>query len=449
MTFPSAPLPRLLDRAEAFFWLLDRHSSMNFCVLAEGAGALAGTAVSAALPGLQARHPLLAVAVGLDADQRLCFTPAQMANPRLLESSATPETWRTVLAEAMVQSFALGDAPLFRAHLIHLPAQRWVLALTFHHSIGDARSGFTVLGELLRLAAGSADALPALPARPPLLDLYPDHWRDDAGRQAAEALKIIKREENKALGMPAALPGYEEHPRVEAPDFVSLHYPADWLARLGQQARQAGASLHGVIGAAQLLAVRRQIPGDDHLVLSLTSPADLRPTLQPPMDTATPGFYVTLLTQGFAVRPDHDFWALAREVSARNREQFERGDGHLLYHFFPPAEQFPISAAGQAAFDDMMRRGPQTTALSNVGRLPPLDGLPGLQLEHLSFALCPAPKQPFFASAATHAGRLTINLNYDRKRLPAPLLQAMKQEFDTQLHYAAAGNSGSKQTTTN
>lgn len=435
MTFPSAPLPRPLDRAEAFFWLLDRHSSMNFCVLAEGGGALSASAVAAALPGLQARHPLLAVAVTLDARQRLTFTPAPLAGARFFESTATPETWRTVLAEALVQPFALDEAPLFRAHLIHLPAQRWVLALSFHHSIGDARSGFAVLGELLQLACGSKHESPPIAPRPPLCDLYPEQWRGEAGRQAAEALKAIKRDEHKALGLPAALPGYTEHPRVEAPDFVSLYYPSAWLEQVGRHARAAGASLHGVIGAALLLAVSEQLSGDDSPLLSLTSPADLRPTLQPAMDTSTPGFYVTLLTATFRV--GNDFWELAREVTLRNREHYARGDGHLLYHFFPPAEHFPLDATGQAAFDDMMRRGPQTTALSNVGRLPALPDLAGLHLEHLSFALCPAPKQPVFASASTYEGRLALNLAYDRKRLPPALLGTIVAALDAHLQRAA------------
>ena len=34
----TATLPRRLDRAEAFFWFLDRFSSMNFAVIAEGRG---------------------------------------------------------------------------------------------------------------------------------------------------------------------------------------------------------------------------------------------------------------------------------------------------------------------------------------------------------------------------------------------------------------------------
>ncbi|MCK7475241.1 MAG: hypothetical protein MZV49_21000 [Rhodopseudomonas palustris] len=64
---------RPLDRAETFFWFLDRFSSMNFAVIAEGRGTLADAALQAALDAAQRRHPLLTVAVEADAERRLNF----------------------------------------------------------------------------------------------------------------------------------------------------------------------------------------------------------------------------------------------------------------------------------------------------------------------------------------------------------------------------------------
>jgi len=434
---PAAPFPRPLDQAEAFFWLLDRHSSMNFSVIAEGHGPLPSAAVAAALPKLQQRHPLLAVAIVHDPAQHLCFEAAPEAAVSFHTSQSNDADWRDELARATVEPFALGSAPLFRAHHYTLPEQRWVLALTFHHSIADARSAFAVLSEALQLASGAISHLPAIPPRPPLLALYPEHWQNEAGQAAANMLKTIKRDEHKALGLPATLPGYEEHPSVQGPSFVSLHYPAELLKLLGQRAKAESATLHGVIGAAQLLALRQQMEGAGEKVLGLTSPADLRPTLAAPVDTATPGFYVTLLSPAFRVDRIEDFWALAREISARNRQHFERGDGHLLYHFFPPARSFGIDAEGQQAFDEMMGRGTQTSLLSNVGRLPAIEGLTEITVEHLSFSLCPAPKQPIFTSATTYQSRLTLNLSYDRQRLPEPLLRQIAHSLDHLLHWAA------------
>lgn len=64
-----------MDRAESFFWFLDRLSSMNFTVIAEGHGRLAPEAVQAALDRAQRRHPLLAASIETNADNLLRFVP--------------------------------------------------------------------------------------------------------------------------------------------------------------------------------------------------------------------------------------------------------------------------------------------------------------------------------------------------------------------------------------
>lgn len=410
---------------------------MNFCVIAEGRGTLASAALAAALPRLQARHPLLGVAIAADDTRQLCFQP-MAAPPTLTVCQSTEQDWRSQLAQAIAAPFTLGTAPLFRAAAYMLPDEHWVLGLIFHHSIADARSGFAVMREALRLAAGGSVDLTPIPPRAPLLSLYPAAWANTAGEQAAAALKAIKRDEHRALSPSEMLPGYQELPALESPAFVSLRYGADLVTRLGHRARSEHTTVHGVIGAAQLLALRLQIEGSGDKTLGLTTPADLRATLETAMDADTPGFYVTLLAPVFAVGDVAHFWPLARAISTRNREMLTRGDGHLFYHFFPPAESFSPDAAGQAAFDEMMRRGPQASALSNVGRLPALGGLGNITVDQMSFSLFPAPKQPLFTSATTYDDVLTLNLNYDRLRLPEPLLRQIVHSLDHLLRQAAS-----------
>lgn len=439
MTIPNASLPRLLDQAEAFFWLLDRHSSMNFSVIAEGAGTLRTEEIAAALPQLQARHPLLTVAIALDEAQRLVFQPAPTERAALTSTSHSEDDWQAHLAQATVQPFALGAGPLFRAHLHFLPDERWVLALTFHHSIADARSAFTVLRETLEIAGGTSAPLPAIAPRPSLLTLYPPHWRGAAGQAAAAELKAVKRDENKQAGSPATLPDYQELLPLLQPEFISLHYAPPQLHAMSERAKAETTTLHGLIGAAQLLAIRQQIEGSGEKLLGLTSPADLRPSLEPAMDTHTPGFYVTLLAPAFTVGGPDDFWPLAREISARNRSQYLRGDGHHLYHFYPPAEAFAPTTEGQAAFDAMMLRGHQSSVLSNVGRIPAFAGLRSdLKVERLSFCLSPTPKQPIFTSATSYEDRLTLNISYDSTRLPDHLARQIVHSLDHWLRWAAS-----------
>ena len=151
MTTPSTA--RRLDRGEALFWFLDRFSPMNFAVVAEGSGRLEEQALQEALAAAQRRHPLLTVAIEADAEHRLHFVPRPgqvLPSPRIAAAD-----WRSELAERIVEPFVLGEAPLVRACHV-ADGDRWAIALIFHHSIGDARSGFAVLSEVLEGAAGVA-----------------------------------------------------------------------------------------------------------------------------------------------------------------------------------------------------------------------------------------------------------------------------------------------------
>lgn len=433
MTFRSAPLPRPLDTAEAFFWLLDRYSSMNFAVIAEGTGPLATDALAAALPLLQARHPLLAVGIAPLADNTLQFFPAG-APAGLHEATAGADEWRSRLARDIVRPFVPGEAPLFRAHLYRLPDERWVLALSFHHSIGDARSGFTVLRELLSVASGCRNELQPLQPRPSLMRLYPQAYSGEAGMREAEALKAIKRDEAKRVGFPENVPGYREVRELDAPDILSLSYSPAETEAIAAAAKTRGATVHGAIGAAQLLAVRSLYPAGEEKPITLTTPADLRSTLAPPMDVETPGFYVTLLHPTFRVGPTTDFWSLAGEVAERTRQHRARGDGHFLYHFIPPTNSVPLDETGVVAFNEAInRRAPQTALLSNAGIIPPIETGGAVEVVALSFSLCPTPKQIFFASATTYAGRLTLDFMYDSVRLPAAAMRQVRDEMDARL----------------
>ncbi|MGB5011725.1 MAG: hypothetical protein WBO88_15860, partial [Candidatus Dechloromonas phosphoritropha] len=177
---------RRLDRGEALFWFLDRFSPMNFAVVAEGSGRLDELALQEALAAAQRRHPLLTVAIEADAEHRLHFVP----RPRqvLPSSRMAAADWHSELAELIVEPFVLGEAPLMRACHV-ADGDRWVIALIFHHSIGDARSGFTVLSEVLQGVAGVGIDDTPLPAQPPMSAVYPPEFMGDAGRQLAGQIK--------------------------------------------------------------------------------------------------------------------------------------------------------------------------------------------------------------------------------------------------------------------
>ncbi len=183
------------------------------------------------------------------------------------------------------------------------------------------------------------------------------------------------------------------------------------------RAREYGTTINGVIGAAQLIALRRLFGDAAERVLGLTCAADLRPYLSVPMDALTPGLYATLITSVQRVGDAASLWPLAQRLTGSIRQQIALGTAHLLFEFLPPVEQFPANEAGVETFCGLMARGVQTSLLSNAGCLSPLPALPGIQVDARSFALCPTPTQPVFTAVTTDNGRMTIHLNYNAAQL--------------------------------
>jgi len=432
----SAALPRRLDPAEAFFWFLDHVSSMNFTVIAEGAGYLDDEALRAALARAQREHPLLRAKISTDAEHRLLWIPAPDAPMDYTVADAGPE-WQTPLAEAMARPFPLDSAPLVRALRFNLDGGRWVVALVFHHSAGDGRCGCRLLAEILVDTATPDRPTTPHPGYPPLHALYPPAYTGAAGAEALRNFKAQRKQELQRHGQFEALPGFNHHPPARQPRIQTLRIEPERLERLADRCRATGATIHGAISAAQLLAVRRAFGDAEPHTLGLTTPADLRAYLPEHPGDDTPLLCATMVTSVYRVEPDEDFWALARAVSNDIKRQLQRGDGHLFFDLFPPLAEFPATPDGIAAFARMMENVPQVSMASNVGRLAPLPGPTPFQVEALSFALCPMLSHVLFTAVSTFQGRMTLNVNFDAARLPMERATAIVTDLGAALARAA------------
>lgn len=417
---------RRLDKAETFFWFLDRLSSMNFAVMAEGHGPLDEEILTSALAKVKRRHWLLSAAIVIDEEFRLRFAscPDLPITLRSLQCSS-PNAWRDVLAEWIVEPFALGEAPLVRACHIDVGSGRWVLALKFHHSIADARSGFSVLYEVLLTADGQVLADQPMMPSASLIELLPARFSGEDGQTLKKELKALRKETFSRLGRPESLPGYTQGSAGMHPGTLSFslsHAQTDTLLAL---AKKMGTTMTGLIGAAQLIALRRLFEDSSERLLGLTCPADLRPYLREPVGFQTPGFYIALMTSSHKVGDSDQIGLVAREISQSLRKQIEAGEAHLVYEFLPPADQLPANESGIEEFSSLMAKSPQTSLLSNVGRLPPLPSMTKLCPDSMSFTLFPTQTQPIFTAVTTHEAGLTVNINYNRHQLPTHLAETV------------------------
>ena len=431
-----APAPnRRLDLAEAFFWFLDHTSPMNFMVIAEGRGPLDDAALRAALTRAQREHPLLRATIAMNPEQRLIWVPTDAPMDYLVR--AVESDWQTPLAEALIQPFPLSDAPLVRVIRLNQTDGRWVVALIFHHSAGDGRSGCRLLAEILANTANPDRPATPHPGYPPLHTLYPPVYAD---AEVIQNFKAQRKIELQRYGAFEELPGFNRRAPVRQPHLQTLRLEPEPLERLTQRCRAAGATVHGAISAAQLLAVYGAFGDAAPHTLGLTTPADLRGYLREPLDADSPLLCATMVTSVYRIAPDTEFWALAREISGDLKRQMQRGDGNLFFELFPPLAEFPATPEGIAGFARMMENAPQVSMSSNVGRLAPLPAATPFQVEALSFALSPMFSHVLFNAVSTFNGRMTLNINFDAARLPLEQARSIITDLAATLARVAAGS---------
>ena len=410
----SIPL-RSLDLAEKFFWLLDHVSCMNFVVFAELDCLVPLADLQAALTALQATQPLLNCMIAPARDGQLGFMRRHAPLPLRVADVADSE-WSTEVTAELAVPFPDESCPLARAIcLTRLGSGTSVLGLTFHHAIADARSAMTLLRALLRAAlTGERIDLAARRVPAAMHSLFAAEHDWHRRPEDVSAIVRVKSQDAGRHGRPAPLPWLDHAQTARIPRFWRVVLGSATTTALLQQCRLRSCTLQGALGAAQLLAERELLDGEDEVTLSLTQPADLRPYLTRMPDPNGLGMYVTLLSASYAVHPGTDFWHLALQIRGDIRAQLARGDGHVLFAEMQTAT-VPPNRAGVAAFRKAMLTTAPGSVVSNIGDIAPVEGK--LPVNSLSFILSPVPYQAVFTAVNSYGGRLFVNINYDAAKL--------------------------------
>jgi NRPS condensation-like uncharacterized protein len=422
------PIDRPLDPGEAFFFLADRSSCMNFVLFAERRGHLDVERIRAGLAVLQQENPLLRARIVWTAEEGLRFQSAP-GLPIMLECRQTSsDGWQAWIEHELGRPFESNQAPLLRCQYLHWSSpDRSVLALTFHHAIGDGRSGAELLRHLLDIMATDAAATPraAIDPLPAMYEVFPHRFRwseqPDTADQVADRMMADYKRHGRVGRLPW-LAGTELSATTRAPRFIRFTVPPEAVRRLLALSRQHDASLHGVLCAAQLLAQYRLQASGQKEALFLSCPVDMRPYLEPIQPAAPTGLYVTLISASFAVEPSTDLWQLAREVVLQTRLQLARGEGHLFFSLYG-LDQVPLVPDNEARFMKALLASLNHTMVSNIGRVPAVESDP--DVEAISFALCPMPYQLLFSAVSTYRDSLIVNVNFDAGKLDEPTASAL------------------------
>lgn len=436
-------ISRPLDPGEAFFTLSDHVSCMNFVVFAQRSALLQPARIAQALGVLQQENALLQVRLDWSEERGLRFEPAPGQAIELQVHAYSADGWRQYIEQELSLLFATGSAPLLRCiYLEDTAAARSVLALTFHHSIADGRSGTALLRRLLSLlahdlpaptaqapaAATSGTTAPAGPADPAALpamaDVFPPRYRWAEQPDAAKALRNTLIGDYRRYGALPAIPWLAAEANGRTPQFIQCTLPEDISQGLLQRARGEGTTVHGALCAAQLLAQHRLQPLGTQSTFFLSCPVDMRPHLEPVQPATPTGLFVSLISNTFQISDTTDLWALARDVIAQTRLQIARGEGHLLYWLYGLTGN-PVRPSDLEPFRKKALASLPNTMVSNVGAIDAVVDDPAV--EAMSFALCPMPYQTLFTAASSYQSRLILNIGYDAARLSNATAQTLAQ----------------------
>jgi hypothetical protein len=440
---PSDALPtmhRRLGPTEAIYYMLDQLYCLNFVVFAEIRGPMDGTALHRALLLAQREHPLLRTRIDL-VQGHPCFKAVPMDRAPLKVQAAALRNWRHTMAAQLNTPFD-DRAPLARCFWFCDGAEKSVVAMVFHHCIADGKSGTQVLIDVLKRAAGEDPAERLQPAHPSAQDLDLIKHKSVVD-SSVQKLKYWLGQGKAALLFAQQIPGYDMGLRSER-DIRAIPFliaKATGQALL-TQCRAKGTTVHGALGAAQILALNAEFdaPGARHL--ALTSLSDLRGVLSTKLTAEDLGLYIATITTVHAVTVEPQFWPLAVDLRNQLARVLSSGDANLVHTIYPQAPLIAPNKRSANWVQSAVSLAPPSSMLTNIGRLDAVKLANGARIRSIAFAVSPPPQHPICVTVATYDDRMHLNLLYDQTKLGAPQARRVVKSLIRLITAAAQGHGG-------
>jgi len=411
-----ATIARPLGGTEKIYWLLDQLYCLNFVVYAELTGDLEPAKLQQALDRVQDEIPLLRSQIVIDGDVPV-FAPVAPDEYPLTVQDRPLQGWRHQLRRELDVPFPVGVAPLARVLCFSGKGSKSVVAMVFHHPIADGRSGVSVLVDVLRLATGGD--------RPPdYRKAHPSAQQLDVIRRQPRVQGVLKEfrfwldKGREVLRFARQIPGFSAEPtRHRTSGWIPLRLSRQRSASLQAACRSHGTSVHGALGAAQILALSDEFTEHPPRVMALNSLADLRGVLTEELTERDLGLYVSTLTTVHRLSDPPDFWGLAREIRDQLQGVIESGDADLIHSFYPHARWFTPDLAGARMTQNIVALAPPSSMLTNIGRVASLDLHGQVAADRVGFLLSPPAQNPICVTATGYDGQLILNLLFDTDKM--------------------------------
>ena len=305
----------------------------NAVVVLRLRGRPSAAALSAALEGVQRRHPLLRARLERRGSRWWFVVGESAPIPLRQVDRDDEETWRAVAEREIDLPMETASGPLARCVLVASPGDDAAseLVLSFHHAIADATAGATVCRQVLEACGGETAAIGESTELPPAPeDRFPRRVRGlrllpkmaaFLGRQMADEIGYMWR----SRGVRSPPPGGPTSSRV-----LPLSLGETATLALIRQCRRRRVPVTGAVNAALLLAVQRHRYDGRPVPLRYFAFPDLRPYLDPPMGSKMVASHLVTMRFTSYLGPRERFWQLARRLSEQQHRAFKRGEKFLF-----------------------------------------------------------------------------------------------------------------------
>ncbi|WP_426107311.1 amino acid adenylation domain-containing protein [Massilia sp. TSP1-1-2] len=331
--------------AQQRLWFLDQLTPgspfYNLPVALRMRGALDTNLLRACLDALVQRHESLRTTFAESEGQLLqlirpegqvCWTERHLEEGD--SSAGAQRAFEEALAEGQ-RPFDLQRGPLFRACLLHIAEQDWVLCLSMHHIVSDGWSlGVLVreLGALYRAGlAGEQLALPELEFQYPDYSHWQREWMSGEAQDRQLAYWHAKLQDAPArTALPTDFP--RPHKQSYRGDLLPVEIDPALTAALRALATRAGTSLFMVVLAAYQTLLWRHAGQTD---ISVGVPVANRPRMEL---EGLIGCLINTLVMRAQIDPEASFLVLLGQVKQAALEAFAHQDlpfERLVEHLKP------------------------------------------------------------------------------------------------------------------
>ncbi|WPB75847.1 condensation domain-containing protein [Archangium violaceum] len=406
-------MERVLGPTEQVFYKVRQQRPFNVVITARLSGGVSEARVREALPAIQRRHPLLRANISPQSPPR--FSRSNVPEiPLQVVPRESADSWLAQVQQQINAPFDASRGPLARFVLVQGDSHSELIC-GYDHLIGDALSGCFVLRDLLKaMEPGSNGPPPPLQDRPAYEDLIgpPLPGTGVLNTVVSRGSSVLMRASPVLNRLSARLDSTPETPAQEVRSgFAYRRVEPARTERLLTLCRENQSSLHGLLGAALLVARTESLAPRKKPVITITSALDARERFGVGEDF---GLYTTGKTHLMRLRAQEELWELSRRlraplVAARKQPLHLR-----TFRSAIEMSSRSVDIAAQPWMQRCTRLGLDSMlGLSNLGRLS-LDARYGdLTLEGVSFSGSVASHFDIVLAAATFAQHLDISFLYN------------------------------------